>query len=82
MLMTTTLDINDKLLADARSLALQQRTTLTRLIEEGLQLRLRAQARAVPPGKVRLPVFGKGGLVPGVDALSNKGLLRASGDDA
>ncbi|MCE2946719.1 MAG: hypothetical protein ACK515_09060 [bacterium] len=81
--MKTTLDINDQLLADARSLALQQRTTLTRLIEEGLQLRLRAQARAVPPVKVRLPVFsGKAGLVPGVDALSNKGLLRALGDDA
>lgn len=83
MEMKTTLDINDQLLADAKSLALQQRTTLTRLIEEGLQLRLRAQARAVPPVKVRLPVFsGKAGLVPGVDALSNKGLLRALGDDA
>ncbi len=81
--MKTTLDINDQLLADARSLALQQRTTLTRLIEEGLQLRLRAQARTVPPGKVRLPIFrGKAGLVPGVDTLSNKGLLRALGDDA
>ena len=41
--MKRTLDINDQLLADARFLALQQRTTLTRLIEEGLQLRLRAQ---------------------------------------
>jgi hypothetical protein len=64
--MKTTLDINDQLLAVARSLALQQRTTLTRLIEEGLQLRLRAQARTVPPGKVRLPVFrGKPVCSPG-----------------
>lgn len=81
--MKTTLDINDQLLADAKALALQQRTSLTRLIEEGLQLRMRAQARAVPRGKVRLPMFsGKGGLVAGVDALSNKGLLRALRDDA
>lgn len=81
--MKTTLDINDQLLADAKALAVQQRTTLTRLIEEGLQLRLRAQARVLPHGKVRLPVFnGKGGLVSGVDALSNKALLGALGDDA
>ena len=42
--MKTTLDLNDQLLADAKSLAAQQRSSLTRLIEEGLQLRLRAQA--------------------------------------
>jgi hypothetical protein len=79
--MKTTLDINDQLLADAKAMAAQQRTSLTRLIEEGLQLRLRAQA--VPPakGKLRLPVFkGCGGLVAGVDPLSNKSMLAALGD--
>lgn len=55
--MKTTLDLNDQLLADAQALAAQQRTTLTRLIEEGLQLRLRAHANATPQGRVRLPVF-------------------------
>ena len=35
--MKTALDINDPLLADAKSLPAQQRTSLTRLIEEGLQ---------------------------------------------
>ena len=39
--MKTTLNINDALLANAKSLAAQQRITLTRLIEEGLQLRLK-----------------------------------------
>ena len=39
--MKTTLDINDHLLADAKALAAQQRTSLTRLIEVGLKLRLR-----------------------------------------
>ena len=81
--MKTTLDLNDQLLADAKALAAQQRTSLTRLIEEGLQLRLRAHATSVKHGRVRLPVFkGRGGLVEGVDPLSNKALLEALGDDA
>ena len=81
--MKTTLDLNDQLLADAKALAAQQRTSLTRLIEEGLQLRLRATAAATKPRRVHLPVFkGHGGLVAGVDPLSNRALLEALGDDA
>ena len=34
--MQTTLDLNDRLLANAKALAAQQRTSLTRLIEEAL----------------------------------------------
>ena len=80
--MKTTLDINDQLLAQAKALAAQRQTSLTRLIEEGLQLRLRAQA-APRRGKLHLPVFkGRGGLVVGVDPLSNKSMLEALGDDA
>ena len=80
--MKTTLDINDQLLAQAKSLAAQQQTSLTRLIEEGLQLRLRAHA-APQRSKLRLPVFkGRGGLAAGVDPLSNKGMLALLGDDA
>lgn len=81
--MKTTLDLNDQLLADAKALAARQRTTLTRLIEEGLQLRLRAQENSATRGRIRLPVFkGRGGLVADVDPLSNKSLLAALGDDA
>jgi hypothetical protein len=80
--MKTTLDLNDQLLAHAKVLAVQQRTSLTRLIEEGLHLRLRAQA-APKRGKPQLPVFkGRGGLTKGLDPLSNKALLTALGDDA
>ena len=80
--MKTTLDIDDRLLANARVLAAQQRTTLTRLIEEGLQWRLRAES-AVGHKPPRLPVLkGRGGLVDGIDPLSNKALLEALGDDA
>lgn len=45
--MKTTLNLNDTLLAEAKALAVQQRTSLTRRIEEGLQLRLRSR----PPEK-------------------------------
>ncbi len=80
--MKTTLDINDQLLANAKAMAAQQRITLTRLIEEGLQLRLRAQG-AARSDQPRLPVLkGRGGLVEGIDPLSNKALLKALGDDA
>jgi len=81
--MKTTLDLNDQLLATAKVLAAQQRTTLTRLIEEGLQLRLRVGTAGPAKGRTRLPVFkGRGGLVAGVDPRSNKALLEALDDDA
>ncbi len=77
----TTLNLNDALLADAKALAAQQRTSLTRVIEEGLQLRLRAKKATTRPP--RLPVYrGRGGLAPGLDALSNKALLEAAEHDA
>jgi len=81
--MKTTLELNDQLLADAKALAAQQRTRLTRLIEEGLQLRLRAKADSAKRRRVRLPAFkGRGGLVAGVNPLSNKALVEALDDDA
>jgi hypothetical protein len=79
--MKTTLNLNDALLTRAKALAAEQHTSLTRLIEEGLQLHPRAQR--TPSRPVRLPVYrGKGGLAPGLDALSNKDLLEAADRDA
>ena len=77
--MKTTLDIDDALLANAKALAAQQRTSLTRLIEEGLQLRLRS-AVATPRARAQeIPVFkGHGGLVADLDATSNKAMLDAA----
>ncbi len=81
--MKTTLDLNDQLLATAKALAAQQRTSLTRLIEEGLQLRLRASTAEPTGARKRLPVFhGRGGLVAGVDPRSNKAMLAVLDDDA
>jgi len=81
--MKTTLDIDDQLLSEAKALAAHQRTSLTRLIEEGLHLRLRAGSTARHRANVALPLLkGRGGLVAGVDPRSNKALLDALGDDA
>jgi len=81
--MKTTLDIDDRLLVEAKALAAQERTSLTRLIEQGLQLRLRART-APPRARLRLPVFrGRGGLVDGIDPTRNQALLAALAiDDA
>lgn len=81
--MKTTLNLNDQLLANAKALAAQQRTSLTRLIEEGLQLRLRADLAKPMTTRKRLPVFnGQGGLVAGLDPRRNKTMLEAMDDDA
>jgi len=64
-------------------LAAHQRTILTRLIEEGLLLRLRSGSPAGRRTNVEWPLLkGQGGLVAGVDPRSNKALLEALGDDA
>ena len=79
--MKITLNINDSLLASAKALAARQRTSLTRLIEEGLQLRIRVPQ--IVSKKPRIPVFkGRGRLVCGVDANSNKSMLDAADDGA
>lgn len=81
--MKTTLDINDSLLANAKALAAQQRTSLTRLIEEGLQLRLRTSHVIPKPSKRKIPIFkGRGGLAAGINPSSNKAMLDAADDDA
>lgn len=77
--MKTTLNIHDTLIIEAKALAARQRSTLTRLIEEGLRMRLKSEQS--PPAKVRppMPVFpvlkGEGGLMPGLSGLSTREML-------
>ena len=82
--MKTTLDLNDRLLTDAKALAAHQQTTLTRLIEEGLQMRLRVRDKpATRTAQARLPVSRhRGGLVAGIEPLSNRSLYDAADNDA
>lgn len=80
--MKTTLDIDDKLLAEAKALAAREQTTLTKLIEEGLSLRLRPPATRARKTKIDLPVSrAGGGLYPHIDYTSNKSMFGAIEDD-
>ncbi len=77
--MKTTLNIHDALLAQAKALAMQQHSTLTRLIEEGLRMRLRA-TETLPISKRRaMPVVnGKEGLALSLGGLSTREMLDAA----
>lgn len=76
--MKTTLDLRDDLLAEAKARAARERTTLTRIVEEGLSLRLRGAVRARRKLE-ELPVSRRsGGLLPGIDPSSNESLLNAA----
>ena len=78
--MRTTLDIDDGLLTRAKTLAAKEHTSLTRLIEQGLALRLRTPVKPSNQQQPALPVYaGKGGLRATVaDALSHRALLDAA----
>ena len=77
--MKITLDINEFLLANAKALAAQQQTNLTRLIEEGLQLRLQFSHITTKVTKRKIPVFkGRGGMVAGLNPCSNKMIRNAA----
>lgn len=81
--MKTTLNIHDALLYEAKAFAAQQRTTLTKLIEEGLRMRLQP-VQGAPRANlaaIELPTLpGKNGrgMRPGIDPLSNKSLYDAA----
>ncbi len=80
--MKTTLDINDELLVRAKALSARERKTLTLLIEEGLRLRLRRAVTRSKKAASPLAIHrGKGGLVKGVNPLSNRSMLDAADDD-
>lgn len=79
--MRTTLDIDTGLLREAKSFAASEHTSLTRLIEESLAMRLRAaQTHLFSKALPVLPVYaGRGGLQPSIrDALSQRALLDAA----
>ncbi len=77
--MKTTLNIHDSLLAEAKVVAATQRVTLTRLIEEGLRMRIRVPQKT-GKGKLRpMPTFKRGtGLTEGLAGLSTRELLDAA----
>jgi hypothetical protein len=79
--MRTTIDINDRLLAEAKSLAAERGFSLKALVEEALRERLqgRANGRRVA---VELPTYSGNGLQPGVDLTDSAALLEVMDADA
>ena len=77
--MKTTLNIHDTLLIEAKALAARHRSTLTRLVEEGLRMRLRSEQLPAAKARLDMPVFralpGQGGLAPGLSGLSTREML-------
>ena len=77
--MKTTLNIHDALLSEAKALAARQQLTLTRLIEEGLRMRLRAAQGSPAVERRPMPVFdGNSGLAAGLSGLSTREMMDAS----
>jgi hypothetical protein len=77
----TTLNLRDDLVARAKALAAKEGTTLTKMIEEGLTLRLRRRNTPVAGAIKELPVSRRrGGVRSGVDGTSNRSLFDAAGE--
>jgi hypothetical protein len=79
--MRTTVDLPDDLLTQARRRAVDEGTTLTALLSDGLRLRL---ARRPPQLTARRPLpvsRNRGGMQSWIDPGSNASLLDAADDD-
>jgi hypothetical protein len=68
--------LDETLLERARAEAAKRKTTLTSLIEQGLELVLRRPLKRPERGPVTLPVCrARGGTLPGVDLNSSASML-------
>jgi hypothetical protein len=81
--MRTTVRLDERLLERARAEAVKRRTTLTSLIEQGLELVLRRPMKRAEHRPVTLPECrAGGGTLPGVDLDDSASLLdRMDGRD-
>ena len=74
--MRTTVRLSPALLERARREAVRRKTTLTALLEAGLEVVLAQSVSEEVPVRVQLPVCHKGGgTLPGVDLTDTSGLL-------
>lgn len=78
--MRTTLDINDRLLAETKRLAAKRGVSLKAIVEEALRERLHARGTDRRTN-VRLPTYSGDGLQPGVDLTDSATLLEAMDAD-
>jgi hypothetical protein len=78
--MRTTINIDDDLLAEAKQVAARTGRSLTAVVEDALRESLHRRRQAAPRA-VELPVFGEGGVQPGVDLDDSAALLDLMEDD-
>lgn len=74
--MRTTITLDDALIAEAKSVALDTHRTLGEVVEEALREGLARRREVRPANRVPLPTFDGGGLMPGVDLDDNAALLE------
>lgn len=79
--MRTTVDLPDDLLAQAKRVAINSKRTLTQVIVDAVRESL-ARRKDRTASRSHLPVFGEGGLQPGVDLDDTSALLDLMDTDA
>ena len=73
--MRTTIKIDDRLLAEAKTRAADSGRTLNAVVEDALREAFARRAVADRPPRPKLPVFRGGRLLPGVDLDDGAALL-------
>jgi hypothetical protein len=69
--MRTTVRLDEKLLTDAKKLAVDTGRTLTQVIEDSLRIALAQRTAKKNAKPIKLHTSGRGGLQPGVDLSNN-----------
>jgi hypothetical protein len=75
--MRTTIQLEDKLLREAKAFAAETGKSLAAVIEDALRQALARRRRPAPKRRVKLKTHGGGGLQPGVD-LDNTAAINYS----
>jgi len=73
--MRTTFRLDDQLLREAKRVAAESSRTLTAVVEDALREMLARRKQVASHSRTKLPSFGSGGLMPGVD-LDDSARLR------
>ncbi|HVT61460.1 MAG TPA: CopG family transcriptional regulator [Thermoanaerobaculia bacterium] len=73
--MRTTIRLDDHLLTEAKERAARQGVTLTAVIEQALRESFSRRQEHTRRRPVKLPTWGHGGLLPGVDLDDSASLL-------
>jgi hypothetical protein len=79
--MRTTIDLRDDLLTQLKGVAIASKCTLTQVIQDAVRESL-ARRKHRPSARCELPVFGDGGVQPGVDLDDTSALVDVMDDRA